>query len=228
MTVPVTQLPALVLDFGGPVLLTPFELVEQMPGTTAHDLFHEQGPFDTDARPDDAWRQMQAGLITERDYWAQQAAAWHSSEGTGGEAGVPQMFGALYSPPGPHLVRQQALDLVDDAIAAGHPTAILTNDMRAFHPAEWIEGMDIIGRVDVMVDGSVEGVLKPDPRLYELLSQRLGVGYADMVFIDDQPKNIRGAEDLGIPSVALDVTDPGPAFDRVRELMGLSEVGTHG
>lgn len=223
-----TQLPALVLDFGGPVLLTPFELVEQLPGTTAHDLFFEQGPFDTGGRPDDAWRQMQAGLITERDYWAHQAAAWHEAEGTRSVAGVPQMFGSLYSPPGPHLVRHQAIDLVDDAIAAGRPTAILTNDMRAFHPVEWIEGMDIISRVDVMVDGSIEGVLKPDPRLYELLSQRLGVGYADMVFIDDQPKNIRGAEDLGIPSVSLDVTDPDTAFVRARELMGLTGVGTHG
>lgn len=37
--------PAVVLDFGGPVLLTPFELVADQPGTPAHGLLHQRGPL---------------------------------------------------------------------------------------------------------------------------------------------------------------------------------------
>ena len=84
------------------------------------------------------------------------------------------------------------------------------------------------GDVDVVVDGSVEGHLKPAPRLYELLSERLDVGFADMVFLDDQSSNIRGAEALGIPSVWFDVSDPDTSFAEVRKLLGLVEGPTHG
>lgn len=220
------EVPALVLDFGGPVLLTPFELAVGEPEGVTRDLFFEQGPLATVERPDTMWQDLRAGRLSERDYWARKAQAWH--EAGGREAQVPVMFESLYSPPGPRMIRPQAEALLSDAIAAGRRTAILTNDMKAFHTQDWIDGTDIIHRVDVLVDGSVEGVLKPDPRLYEMLSDRLGVAFADMVFVDDQQHNIEGAEALGIPSVWFDVTDPAASFDRARTLMGLDEVARHG
>lgn len=220
------ELPALVLDFGGPVLLTPFELAVREPDGVTRDLFFEQGPLATTERPDRMWEDLRAGRLSEREYWNRKAAAWHRAGGSLPE--VPAMFGALYSPPGPRMVRPQAEALLSDAIAAGRRTAILTNDMLAFHTQDWIDGMDIIHRVDTVVDGSVEGVLKPDPRLYEILSQRLGVAFADMVFVDDQPHNIEGALALGIPSVWFDVTGPQASFERARDLMGLREVAVDG
>ena len=74
----------------------------------------------------------------------------------------------------------------------------------------------------VMVDGSVEGFLKPDPRLYELMAERLGVGFADMVFVDDQPTNVRGAEALGIPTVPFDPQHPDTAYAQLRRLLALA------
>ena len=113
------------------------------------------------------------------------------------------MIAHLYDPPRPGLVRDGALALIHDARAAGHPVGVLTNDLRAFHADEWIEQMHVLDEVDVLVDGSVEGYLKPHPRLYELMAERLGVGFADMVFVDDQMTNVRGAEALGITTVAV-------------------------
>ena len=220
------SLPALVLDFGGPVLLTPFELVGRAPGTAAHDLLFQRGPLATPAYPDHAWRELQAGRITERAYWADRAREWHERGGQG--ADIRAMIAHLYEPPRPELVRQQARALVRDARAAGHPMAILTNDLSAFHSPEWIDRIEIVDEVDVVVDGSVEGHLKPAPRLYELLAERLGIGFADMVFLDDQTSNIAGAEALGIRSVWFDVADPDPAFAEVRKLMGLQEGSDHG
>lgn len=213
--------PALVLDFGGPVLLTPFELVGAHPGTPAHALLHERGPLAPPERPDPVWQDLQQGHLTERAYWAQRAADWHAAGGP--EPDVRAMIAHLYEPARPELVRDEARRLVRDARAAGHPTAILTNDLRAFHSAEWVARIEIVGEVDVVVDGSIEGHLKPAPRLYELLSERLGVGPEDLVFLDDQWSNIRGAEALGIPSVWFDVADPAPAFAEVRKLLGLAE-----
>lgn len=65
---------ALVLDFGGVISRTLFEthdLSEQAlclaPGTLTW-----RGPFDPEN--DGVWQQMQAGEITERDYWAHRMA----------------------------------------------------------------------------------------------------------------------------------------------------------
>ena len=211
--------PALVLDFGGPVLLTPFELVADQPGTPAYALLHGRGPLAPPERPDPAWQDLQAGRITERAYWAEQAGRWHAAGGHGPD--VRAMIAHLYDPPRPALVREQARALVRDARAAGLPVGILTNDLRAFHAQDWIDRIEIVGEVDVVVDGSVEGHLKPAPRLYELLAERLGADFADMVFLDDQASNILGAEALGIPSVWFDVVDPDTSYAEVRKLLGL-------
>ena len=212
--------PALVLDFGGPVLLTPFELVADEPGTPAYGLLHMRGPLATVEQPDLVWEDLQAGRITERAYWAARAEQWHESGGH--EPDIRAMIAHLYDPPRPELVREQARALVRDAHAVGLRVGILTNDLRAFHSDDWIEKIEIVGDVDVVVDGSVEGHLKPAPRLYELLSERLGVSFADMVFLDDQAANIRGAEALGIPSVWFDVADPDRSYAEVRKLLGLA------
>jgi putative hydrolase of the HAD superfamily len=212
--------PALVLDFGGPVLLTPFELVADEPGTPAYALLHRRGPLATTEEPDPVWEDLQAGQITERAYWDARADQWHRSGGQ--EPDIRAMIAHLYQPPRPDLVREQARALVRDARSAGHPVGILTNDLRAFHSQDWIDQIEIVGDVDVVVDGSIEGHLKPDPRLYELLSERLGVPFSEMVFLDDQRTNIRGAEELGIPSVWFDVTDPDRSYAEVRKLLGLS------
>jgi putative hydrolase of the HAD superfamily len=138
------------------------------------------------------------------------------------------MIAHLYEPARPELVRGQARELVRNARAAGHPVAILTNDLRAFHSQRWVDEIEIVGDVDVLVDGSVEGYLKPDPRLYEILADRLGVDFGDMVFLDDQMTNIRGAEALSIPSVWFDPAQPDTGFAAVRILLGLREEERNG
>lgn len=210
---------ALALDFGGPVLLTPFELVADEPGTPAHELLHRRGPLAPPEQPDPVWADLQAGRITERGYWSERAARWHAAGGL--EPDIRAMIAHLYEPPRPELVREPARRLVRDARAAGIPIGILTNDLRAFHPPEWIDAMEIVAEVDVVVDGSIEGHLKPAPKLYELLAERLHVALADLVFLDDQMTNIRGAEALGIPSVWFDVADPETSYAEVRKLLGL-------
>lgn len=217
---------ALVLDFGGPVLLTPFELVGDRRGTPAHELLFGRGPLATVAAPDLDWADLQEGRITERAYWAHRAREWHGAGGSGPD--ISAMMAHLYVPARPQLVREQARSLIRDARAAGHPVAILTNDLRAFHSQEWVDEIEIVGDVDVLVDGSVEGYLKPDRRLYEVLADRLGVDFVDMVFLDDQMANIRGAQALGIPSVWFDPAVPDAGFDAVRTLLGLPEGEPHG
>lgn len=213
-------LPALVLDFGGPVLVTPFELVEQHgPDSAAYRLLFGRGPMAPATAPDTDWLELQAGRITEREYWDHRAEEWGRLGGHG--QSIQVMIAHLYDPPRPGLVRDGALALIHQARTAGHPIGVLTNDLRAFHAEEWIEQMHVLDEVDALVDGSVEGYLKPHRRLYEVMADRLGVGFADMVFVDDQMTNVRGAQALGIPTVVFDPRDPEAAYDQVRGLLGL-------
>ena len=41
------------------------------------------------------------------------------------------------------------------------------------------------------------------------------------VFIDDQPRNVHGARDVGLIALHLDVRNPTRAFNEARDILGL-------
>lgn len=211
--------PALVLDFGGPVLLTPFELTaraERRLGLPPGSL-PWRGPFDPGS--DAEWRDVLSGALAERRYWANRAAEFASL--TGRPACTRELIGALYGGSESTLIREGARALMADARARGLPVGILTNDLGAFHSAEWVDALRILQLADALVDGSHVGILKPDPRIYRMIADRLGVEPPDVVFLDDQPVNLAGAAAVGMTAVPVDVTSPDEAFSRARSLLGL-------
>jgi putative hydrolase of the HAD superfamily len=210
---------AVVLDFGGPVLVTPFERVAAMerslrvpPGT-----FAWRGPFDPATDP--RWRAMQAGELGERDYWAARAA---EVAAVSGEGGVPAMMARLFDGPEAELVRPQARDLVAAARAAGLETAVLTNDLYDFHDRAWIDRVRVLAEVGCVVDASRHGTRKPAPAAYRLVLDRLGVDPDQTVFVDDQPANADGAAAAGMAAVWFDVTRPDDSYRTVRHALGLA------
>jgi 2-haloacid dehalogenase len=52
----------------------------------------------------------------------------------------------------------------------------------------------------IVVSGD-ERLLKPDPAVFELFGSRYGVALQDCVFIDDSPKNVAGADAVGMTGV---------------------------
>ena len=163
----------MVFDFGGPVILTPFELrrigedaLGLPPGT-----FTWSGPFNPAADPE--WQAFQAGEINEREYWDVQVARF--ADLTGLDARMPVMMWYLYTGTQDTFIRPDARLLLRDAQCAGRPVVMLTNDLTAFHDASWVNRMTIIQEFDAQVDGRTDGVLKPDPAAYLLICERLGV-----------------------------------------------------
>lgn len=59
----------------------------------------------------------------------------------------------------------------------------------------WFEGT---------VVSSEEGVIKPDPRIFEVLLERYGLQPAATLMIDDNPRNIAAAKALGMPTVLFE------------------------
>lgn len=54
---------------------------------------------------------------------------------------------------------------------------------------------------DLIIYTHEEGIAKPDPRIYELACNRLGVQPAQMLFLDDDQQNIAAARSLGIHAI---------------------------
>ncbi len=57
---------------------------------------------------------------------------------------------------------------------------------------------------DVVVSSAAVGLAKPEPAIYQLTLDRLGVAPGEALFIDDMPRNTAAAEALGIPSIVFE------------------------
>jgi putative hydrolase of the HAD superfamily len=73
---------------------------------------------------------------------------------------------------------------------------------------------------DVVVESSVEGLRKPDPRIYELMCTRLEIGPHEAVFLDDLGVNLKPARELGMTTIK--VVDARAALDELAEVLGFS------
>jgi putative hydrolase of the HAD superfamily len=211
---------ALVLDFGGVISRTLFEthdLSERALGLDPGTLTW-RGPFAPEGDP--VWRRMQAGEITERDYWA------HRMAETGELVGetwtqFAQFVGRVRGDDPEAMIRPEAREAIARAKAAGCKLAILSNELDLFYGEGFRDKLPFLKDFDVIVDATHTGVLKPDARAYGFVTQALGLPPEACVFVDDQPRNVRGAEDAGMHGVQFDVTDPGTSYARALDLLGV-------
>ncbi len=209
----------LLLDFGGVCLLNPVELH----GRAEAHFGLESGALSwlgpVDPSTDSLWRDMIAGDLTEREYWAQRAAEVGALSGR--ELSTAGYMSALYDPPSDDLIRPAARATVERALAAGLGVSILTNDMRAFHGREWEHGIDFLAIVDHIVDCSDTDILKPDPRPFARAEEIVGTAASCMLFVDDQPRSVAAAEELGFTAMWFDISDPAAAWHQVAARLGV-------
>jgi putative hydrolase of the HAD superfamily len=86
---------------------------------------------------------------------------------------------------------------------AGYRTALLTNNAREWEPA-WRPVVPVDELFDVVIDSSAVGLRKPDPAVYMLTCERLGVAPPHCVFVDDMECNVDAARELGMDAVLCD------------------------
>lgn len=212
---------ALVLDFGGVISRTLFEthaLSEAALGLAPGTLGW-RGPFD--APNDPLWQDMQADRISERDYWmARTREVGHLVGETWDkmETFVQRARGADVEA----VIRPEAVVAIHAAKAAGCKLAILSNELDLFYGTGFRQRLPLLGLFDLIVDATYTHILKPDPRAYGSCEALLGLAPHDCVFVDDQRRNIEGAERAGWHAVALDVRRPGAAFAQALQALGVA------
>ena len=216
---------ALILDFGGVVTRTLFEthdLTERALGLQPGTLTW-RGPFEPET--DALWRAMQADEISERDYWrmrTREVAGLVDRDWTD----MADFVRAARGDAPAEVIRPEALNAIDRAREAGCKLAILSNELDLFYGAEFRSKLPFLGDFDVIHDATYTNILKPDPRAYGDCLDALGLPPQACVFVDDQARNIAGAQRVGLQTVHFDVRDPQHGYHTALGLLGLNRERT--
>jgi len=101
---------------------------------------------------------------------------------------------------------ERMLDFMRGLRDQGYKLGICTNNVREWEPL-WRAKLPVDEIFSVVVDSAFVGSRKPEPRIYEITLQRLGVSAQAALLIDDIEVNCTGARDLGMRAVWFRDTD---------------------
>ncbi|KAJ1669882.1 hypothetical protein EV182_008544, partial [Spiromyces aspiralis] len=101
----------------------------------------------------------------------------------------------------------------------GYKVAALTNNFRLDSAASChVQPINLkLNEIfDVVVESCVVGLRKPDPKIYQVVCERLAVQPNEVVFLDDITANIRTAKSLGMSTVKVHLGKEKDAVDKLR------------
>ena len=196
----------LIVDYGGVLTSDVFAsfrafcAVEGLEPETVRDRFVS----DPQART--LLERLETGALREAEFEPAFAAVLEVSP----ERLIDRLFGGM-------VPDEAMLEGVRAARRAGVRTAMLSNS--------WGEDRYDRAQLEALFDAWVisgeVGLRKPDPAIYELAAERLGLPASACVFVDDLPGNLKPARALGMATV-VHRGDAAATLDEVGELLGVT------
>lgn len=102
---------------------------------------------------------------------------------------------------------------------------VISDAQRSFFHTE-LEAAGLVRFMDVTVASGEHGFHKPDPRLFRIALNRLGLDPAEAVYVGDSAeRDMCGAQAAGIRSVLLDRGGRNPVLDRCRPHLVVRDLG---
>jgi putative hydrolase of the HAD superfamily len=206
---------AVIFDLGGVVFPSPFDVFASY--ERAHGLPDRFIRGVVAASADHgAWARLERSEVTfdefARDFSAECAAAG----GTVDAADLMREIGRGFEP------RPAMVEAIDAIRARGLKVGALTNNWApsGTQPDTAPNALGHMGRFDIVVESAVEGLRKPDPRIYELVCARLAVEPAETVFLDDLGVNLKPARALGMTTIKVE--DPTAALTQLAAVLGFA------
>jgi putative hydrolase of the HAD superfamily len=208
---------AVIFDFGGVILTSPFDAFSRYETDNGLPAGFLRRLNATD--PDtNAWARLERNevdLAGFAELFEAEAAA--AGQRVDGWAVLALLAGQLR----PQMV--EALRRCHDRLK----TALLTNNFVPHDdPAAGSDGgrgpagpmADVLHHFDVIVESSRVALRKPDPAIYRLVCDELGVEPAEAVFLDDLGVNLKPARALGMATIK--VVDPDDAIAELEAVVG--------
>jgi putative hydrolase of the HAD superfamily len=184
-----SKLTALVLDFGGVLTSDLWESIRNcarrdgLPANALIGLLVE----DPNIRP--LFTALERGEVDQREFELALAGA----------AGVPPC-GLLARMCADLRPNYSMLDVAARLRASGVLIGILSNSWGA-GPFSPYEGYDLEARADAVVLSDQVGLRKPEPAIFSLILDKLGVDAVGAVFVDDVATHLPAAAELGFRTV---------------------------
>lgn len=190
-----------IFDFGGVITSSPFEAFNRyeaargLPGDTIRRI--------NATNPDsNAWAQFERSAIDAAAFdtlFAKEAAAI-GHDIRGGE------ILALLSGD----VRAAMVAMLDQLVVDGYRIGCITNNVPTGKGAGMAGSTEkaaaiaaIMARFDHVIESSKAGIRKPDPRIYQMMCDELGVAPAACVYLDDLGINCKPAAMLGMHAIKV-------------------------
>lgn len=208
---------AVVYDFGGVFTASPFVAVADVgraAGIEAAEAVELMlGSYDTDS--DHPWHRAERGEV---DLVACRQEILELSSARGAPLDLWDLFALMARRV--TGVRNEVVEHTRRVRALGLRTALLTNNVAEARPF-WEPLVPLAELFDEVVDSSAVGMRKPDPRIYTLTLDRLGVGEPGRaVFLDDWPGNVTAARAVGMAGIVVG-DDPSGALRQLGDALGL-------
>jgi epoxide hydrolase-like predicted phosphatase len=206
---------AVIWDYGGVFSGSPFGA---MAGVAREmgvdpDRFLEIvfGPYDRDT--DHPWHRLERGETT-----LEQARAEIIEIGRreGIDSDPFHLFTAMSR--GGGGMRDAVVEFARELKLSGLLTALVTNNALEFRDF-WRRSIPLEELFHHVIDSSEVGLRKPDPRIFELALERLGVPAESAVFLDDYVGNVEAARRVGIQGVQV-TDDYADALAELSRLLG--------
>lgn len=209
---------AVLWDFGGVITSSPFDAFNRH--EAEHGLPHNIIRRINSIAPDtNAWARLERDEIDaagfDTAFAAEAATLGHDIRG----ADVIALLAGD--------IRPAMVAAIDACRAAGYKLGCITNNARVGDgagmtrdPAKTAAVAAILARFDHVIESSKAGIRKPDPRIYQLMCDTIGVAPSACVYLDDLGINCKPAAALGM--TAIKVTSEAQALDDLSRALGLA------
>ena len=209
---------AILWDFGGVFTTSPFEAFARFERTRGlpRDFIRSINT----ANPDDnAWARFESSAIDVDEF---DAAFRREAEAQGHSVGGKDVLALLSGAFRPRMAAVLA------ECKRHYKVGCITNNMKrtgdgpgmAASADRAAQAAAVMALFDVIVESSVEGVRKPNPRIYQIACERLGVAPERAVFLDDLGINLKPARAMGMTTIKV-VTEE-QAIRELEEATGLT------
>ncbi|MBS0481704.1 MAG: HAD-IA family hydrolase [Proteobacteria bacterium] len=192
---------AVIFDFGGVITASPFEAFNRLEAERGlpRDFIRRVNAANPDSN---AWALFERAEIDaatfDMRFAAEAQALGHDLDGA---AVLAVLSGAIR----PAMVT--ALDRLKDA---GYRLGCITNNVPAGHGAGMARSGDgadayeqVFARFEVVIESSKAGVRKPDPRIYLMMCDAMGLTPQACVYLDDLGINCKPSAALGMHAIKV-------------------------
>jgi putative hydrolase of the HAD superfamily len=211
---------AVIFDYGGVLSTTPFAGIaeyERKMGypekSLAQLLFGRgaspQGP--TEDIPDHDWHLLETGRLTLDEFHERLVERSEAALGRPLDLGDYAQFLRELGV-GVHWMM---VHRVRELRSEGYRTAILTNNVKEW--GRYWKSSIPVDLFDLIVDSCDVGLRKPDPAIYRLTCERLGVAPEAAIFLDDTRRHVESARQVGLHAIL--VRDPWAALDELDAIL---------